>query len=408
MLKEKGYSLSIFRCHYDEIESNIQDSIEYAKARYNFKPELASPLSSYFYYELKEPSKMEEFKYDLKNVLEKYDISTDDFDYENEENDRFNIDENLLYSCIENEYGIFSKNEKENEKIWTDIKAISNIYRLRQGENLSEINSIKYIFLTNNSALSRANRCYKLKENCKYNKFQECLTDTFLGSYLWIKSNHENEFIKKRLLSDSYEYIQAKPEVKRAFLEKLEAHKDQFDEKKYLWLRSQVGVDSRKLAEKTCNIVDKVLDSTPEELLKEHDEEIRKEIILEKDKEIDLMSIERDKAIKEAKQSKNESSKYNLEHRQTVEEIEKISINISRGIIISIGVLYAVLLIFGFIVPYIKNINLKFSIPIGIILLIPSFLSFYWGITIKGFMMPLKNKIFKYICAKIKLNTEKR
>lgn len=403
LLKEKGYSLSIFQGHYDEIESNIQESIEYAKDRVNFKSDKASPLSSYFYYELKEQSKMELFKYDLEQALQKYEIAIDDFDYENEGNNKYNINENELYSCVEAEYGISRTEEKSNDKIWTDIKAISNIYRMRQGKTVGDINSVNFMFLTNNSALSHANRNYRCKENEKYNKFQECLTDTFLGSYLWIKSNHENDFIKKRLLSASYEYIQAKPEVKKAFLEKLEKQKDKIGEKKYLWLRSQVGVDSRKLASKTCNIVDKVLDSTPEELLSEHDNEIRNQVQSEADKQISQIS-----KLYDSEKSRNDNIQSRLteqeaEREETIKSIVEDSERKAKKISVAIGILFGLVLITDYILKIKTDISLWIVIPVGFFMLIITAISLYSGFTVKGFTRKLKETFIRRTCRKFKI-----
>lgn len=404
-LHDMGFKLFIFEDHYTEIEENIQESIIYASDRINYKPELASPLSCYFYNNHFPKSEMELFQHKIDSTLQEYEITNAGYNYEESEKDIYNIDELALYKCIDIEYSGSSRTKDacNDPKIWTDIKAISNVYRLRQNKGSSNIEELQYIFLTSNSALSRANKEYNLKENKKFNKFQECLTDTFLGSYLWIQNNHDMDFIKRKILSASYEYIQARPEVKKAFLEKVELKKEEFKPDEYLWLRSLVGKESNIIAAKCCNLVDSILDSTPEELLKEHDKEIARRVAEEKNAEIKNISDLYKSEMEEKEQFKSQSSKQAAEKENTLNSIRDISQKIARFITDILGLLYAGLLIMGFIISLKNNVNLYISIPIGVVLLIPSFISFYFGMTIKGFTKPIYEKIYKFLCKKLKM-----
>lgn len=404
-LHDLGFKLFIFDNHYTEIEENIQESITYVSDRSNYKPELASPLSSHFYNNNFSKSEMELFQHEIDTMLQKYEITTVGYNYEENENDIYNIDESLLYKYIDMEYCGSSKTKDayNDPKIWTDIKAISTIYRLRQNRSSRNIEELQYIFLTSNSALSRANKEYKLKENKQFNKFQECLTDTFLGSYLWIQNNNDLDFIKRKILSASYEYIQARPEVKKTFLEKVELKKDEFKPEEYFWLRSLVAKESNIIAEKCCNLVDSLLDSTPEELLKEHDMEIARRITEEKNTEIKNISDLYKSEKEEKEQLKNKSSKQAAEKENTLESIRSISLKLARFITIILGTIYAGLLILGFIISLKNDVKLYVSIPTGVVLLIPSFISFYFGMTIKGFTKPIYGKIYKFLCDKLKI-----
>lgn len=404
-LHDMGFKLSIFEEHYTEIEENVQESITYVSNRSNYRPELASPLSCYFYNNNFSKSEMELFQYKIDSTLKKYEITKSGYNYEENENNIYNIDEVALYKCINIEYcgSIKTKDSFDDPKIWTDIKAISNVYRLRQNKGSSDIEDLQYIFLTSNSALSRANKEYNLKEDKKFNKFQECLTDTFLGSYLWIQNNHDIDFIKRKILSTSYEYIQARPEIKKAFLEKVEQKKDQFELEEYLWLRSLVGKESNKIAAKCCNLVDSLLDSTPEELLKEHDMEIEKRVIEEKNAEIKNISDLYNSKKEENEQLKDENSKQAIDKKNTLNSIKTISLNLALFITIILGIIYAALLITGFIISLKKDVKLYISIPVGVVLLIPTFVSFYFGITIKGFAKPIYGKIYNFLCEKLKI-----
>lgn len=404
-LHDLGFKLFIFDNHYTEIEENVQESINYVSDKQNYKPELASPLSCYFYNNNFSKSEMELFMHKIETTLQKYEINKCGYNYEDDKNNVYNIDEITLYKCINIEYnGIARLKDACNDpKIWTDIKAISNVYRLRQNKRSDNLEELQFIFLTSNSALSRANRAYNIKEDAKFNKFQECLTDTFLGTYLWIQNNHDINFIKRKILSTSYEYIQARPEIKKAFLEKVEQKKDQFELEEYLWLRSLVGKESNKIAAKCCNLVDSLLDSTPEELLKEHDMEIEKRVIEEKNAEIKNISDLYNSKKEENEQLKDENSKQAIDKKNTLNSIKTISLNLARFITIILGIIYAALLFTGFIISLKKDVKLYISIPVGVVLLIPTFVSFYFGITIKGFAKPIYGKIYNFLCEKLKI-----
>lgn len=189
-------------------------------------------------------------------------------------------------------------------------------------------------------------------------------------------------------------------------MEKVELKKEEFSPEEYLWLRSLVGKESNIIAVKCCNLVDSLLDSTSEELLKEHDKEIEKRVVEAKNAEIknisDLYKSEKEKN----ELLKNKSSKQDAEKENTLNSIKCFSLNLARIITIIIGIIFAGLLIAGCIITFKKDVKLYISIPIGVVLLIPSFVSFYFGITIRGFTKPIYEKIYKYLCGKLKLKNE--
>ena len=145
------------------------------------------------------------------------------------------------------------------------------------------------------------------------------------------------------------------------------------------------------------------MDSTPEELLKEHDKEIARRVAEEKNAEIKNISDLYKSEMEEKEQFKSQSSKQAAEKENTLNSIRDISQKIARFITDILGLLYAGLLIMGFIISLKNNVNLYISIPIGVVLLIPSFISFYFGMTIKGFTKPIYEKIYKFLCKKLKM-----
>lgn len=301
-LLSKNYELCIFEKHYEEIMSNLDECRKkFENDKFNSK--FVSPVFRYFIENNYTISEVIAFEGNVDDCLAKYKIKKVDFDYKNTDNNVYNIDEEKFYSLIAQEYqfhDVAFNEANKKEIIWNDVKAISTVYRLRRGKIAYKLSDVKYVFLTVNSALVRANRAF-VGDNQFY-KFTECLSDSFFCTYLWLATNNESSFlIKKRLLSASYDYIKINASVKNEFLTLLTKKEINYTEEQICFLRESEISDSL-LSELTYNETDNISDELPEIILNRFTETIEANITQKKENEISNLTeqikrIEEDKKI---------------------------------------------------------------------------------------------------------------
>jgi len=99
-----------------------------------------------------------------------------------EDTHQFQIDENELRDEIDNEIEFISEGAVEH-----DIRVVRHIFALRQGKRVSTIEDARYVFLTTNSALSRAAFSYERKNSHGW-IFSAVVTDFHLSHLAWLKS----------------------------------------------------------------------------------------------------------------------------------------------------------------------------------------------------------------------------
>lgn len=319
-LLSKNYELCIFEKHYEEIMSNLDECREKLESdTYNSK--FVSPVFRYFIENNYSISEVIAFEGNVDACLSEYKIKKVEFDYKNTGNNEYNIDEEKFYTLITQEYQLhdvaFNEANKK-EIIWNDVKAISTVYRLRQGKIAYKLSDIKYVFLTVNSALVRANRTFV--EDNQFYKFTECLSDSFFGTYLWLVTNNESSFlIKEKLLSASYDYIKINTSVKNEFLTLLKRKKTDYTEEQICFFRES-EISNSLLSELTYNETDNISDELPEMILNRFTENIKANITQEKENEISNLSeqvkkIEEDKKIALKQKEDSDEKLFNVEKR---------------------------------------------------------------------------------------------
>jgi len=271
ILRRNNCNLRIFDVHYKEVVSILNDCKKWLEDKENYDPKIASRALRYFVENNYKVSDVIKCEAEIDNVIKNYKIGIDVHNYEEEELNQYNIDENRLREIIidiYNENSFYSDNYIKESAIWNDIKAISAIYRKRKGFIANDLQNVRAVFVTNNYSLARAVRKYNL-ENGKTEKYNECLTDTYWGTAIWLNTAYsENTYFARKLLADCISLTELNPKLKDKYLKTIKEKNDNGEivENEYYMLREYPGA-IRYLQNKTLNDDNEYVDSLPEEIL---------------------------------------------------------------------------------------------------------------------------------------------
>ncbi len=365
--------LRLFESHYNEILGIFDDCIHWLQKKDQYNPRFASPALKYFVENNYKISDVILFKDSIDKLLKQYSIKIDNYNYSDKSDYEFSIDESKLYNLIVEEYKkgsyLYEETQKENI-VWTDVKAISSIFKKRKGLKPNSIEGISHAFLTINSALSRASRQYLILDDDGFYQYQECMTDTFYASHLWLNTSFNNEiYVRKRIIANSMSYIELNPELKRKYILKLKElkEKNNLDEDTFYFMRShQLPLDL--LEEKTYNISENYSDKLPEEIY----EEIKFKISAPFSKELTSIKEEYSKNIIDSQEKDEKVLKY-------IEKKAKRFMRFIATITIILILSPSIILIFR---DFISNIIIK--VIMNSLSLIFSLILTYLSVTIKS------------------------
>lgn len=88
--------------------------------------------------------------------------------------------------------------ERENKTIWRDVRSLSGIYRMRRGKTPRTLRESQAIFITTNASLALASRRFEMNHNGTKNSIPSCITDSFLGTLIWLNTPDKAEEIVKK------------------------------------------------------------------------------------------------------------------------------------------------------------------------------------------------------------------
>jgi len=272
-----------------------------------------------------------------------------------------------------------------------DVDSITSIYILRKGKRPRHFKDAGHIFMTTNGGIALASRKYELSRNGGSYNIPACLTDTFVGTILWLQSPAKIFTINKRkLIADCYAALKPDAklikkwvfEVKKLYTEK------QIDQNAYYFLRRDSMV-FELLEEKTMGDVD----SFDTSILTEIYNEITSEIKMKASK----------KYIEELESHKKTRQKYTeleTDHKKLSTSLEKRASQISNifsNVLVSLLVL---IILFGVIFQIIPPLLAETpSLRIGIIVFysLLTILNLSFGLNVFGLKNFLKKKIHLFL-----------
>jgi hypothetical protein len=189
-IRSSGGILKIFTHTYEETIEVLETSTGWIESN-NFDPAKANRATLFFRQEGYKKSDVELIISSLDRILNDNNIAVEDapdYTFEN-----VKINERSLQEIFENE--ILRRDKSFQKELYQrrtlrDISSICAISRLRSNiKYIRTIKEAKYVFVTLNGALSYANYSYnrEFKRNKKWD-IQECISDVFLGTYLWVST----------------------------------------------------------------------------------------------------------------------------------------------------------------------------------------------------------------------------
>ena len=394
-LHNEGACIKIFRHTYEESHEILEDCLNWVE-NVTYDPSRASAILRYFVEHHYTKIDVQRFINKIDTILSSNYIERSDI-IEKPDKQKFkeyNEDEKKIQELIVDIYQDSNPSYDQDEKATTlrrDVDSITSIYILRKGKIPKHIKDSGHIFMTTNGAIAFAARRYELNRTERKYNIPACLTDTFVGTILWLQSPAKIFAINKRkIIADCFAAL--KPDTKLIKKYLLEVDKlrreEKIDENAYYFLRRDSLV-FELLEEKTMGDADSFDSSILTDIYSEITSDIKKEASL--------------KYLEERNLHKETQNKYNdleFRHKKISISIERRALQLSKIISkTAVFVLTSIILI-GVVIQIIPPVleetpNLKYGVIICYSLLL--ILNIMFGFNLFGFNEYVQAKMKKLI-----------
>ena len=216
---------------------------------------------------------------EVENILNRVDgllneqgIEIEATEYSTDEN-QYNIADADLKNFIVEEYKKTNElfDETINPKLLdNDIRSINMIYRRIHGKYPTRFKDLKVVFMCANSSLAKACRAYHTqKESPSTSNFIPiCVTDIFLGTYMWLQSPTQiDELAKRKLIAESSSVLRPTVNMVRKYLVEVEAcfKNKKITEDDYLLLKASTVIN--EILVENVDTAESITDKTPPDIL---------------------------------------------------------------------------------------------------------------------------------------------
>lgn len=266
-LNEQKANLYIFQHTYDEVLVILSGCLEWINNP-NYDPSKANAVLIHFYEQGYSKSdvelKIQNLEKDLVNHgIRIFQLSPQPL-----------INEKDLMSLIINLYKekdpYFDEIGKDNT-IYRDVKSISYIYQLRNGQRPVGIRSAKFIFLTTNSTLAYATRQFEIREfGTEIFTIPATLTDVFIGTLVWLQTPTSISTMNQKIISCGFAALHPSRQMIKKLVSEAKILKEngQISEDDFVLL-TQSSIAKVILQEKTLGELEKFTGKTVIEVLEE-------------------------------------------------------------------------------------------------------------------------------------------
>lgn len=190
-LKNMGAKLLIFEHTFKEMKDLVENAIKWIDNPL-FDQYHSSKTATYFVLSKTTKADANAILYSLKEKIIKLGISISD-DLDLNYSDAEGVEITNLQCKIEEEYKRKGSFDDEKYNAYNnDAKSIYFIHKLRKKEVQRRFSDVKYIFLTNNSTLSKIAKSFNNEQF--YNMGVPCvINDSLLNTLIWFESNKKND-----------------------------------------------------------------------------------------------------------------------------------------------------------------------------------------------------------------------
>jgi len=261
----------LFRHTYDEILHNINNAKKWFSSP-NCDLSKASRTTLYFIENDFTDLDVDRVLNNVDVQLKKFNIKIEEAGYNTTSNES-QIGEEKLREIIINEYKTSNEEFDENNSrilLDNDVRSIAMIYRKLNKHFPIRFKDLQIVFLCANSSLAKACRIYHLTvEEPNKDKFIPfCVTDIFLGTYMWLQSPQEiDKLAKKKIIAEVYSVLQPTDAMIRKYLIEIQDQykKNEISEDEYALLRASSVIN--EILPESADTVEQITRKTSTDML---------------------------------------------------------------------------------------------------------------------------------------------
>ncbi|MCK5608928.1 hypothetical protein KAR91_44050 [Candidatus Pacearchaeota archaeon] len=400
LMKEKEGTLYVFEHTYNEIMTILNGCKRWLQNE-SYDPAKAGNALKYFVMKNFKPSNLDIFIIRFPDKLESHSISiwpAMDVDKYR----KYQIDDVKLTSEIKSVYSdqFFDFVDwRLEEGIAKDVKSISYVNLLRQGKMAHSMSEAKYVFVTTNGGLARANQSFEKNEGRGSNIYA-CITDVFIGTVLWAQSpGILRSITMKNMIANTMAALQPDHLLLTAYIKKVnDLEKDgAITNNESLVLRSH-QLTMNLLSDKTMGNPDNITDKTPHEILEEIKAIAKKEALEERN----FAQKERDKALERASELESKLEEQYDRHAKHCLKVERWAELIAQIISLAIYITVCAMLVAGAYYswrPSEKNTILTYFCALLVVIL--PLIGYIWGISLKDLRLKLQGHMKQMLVRKL-------
>ena len=247
MLKAKC-SIHVLDHNFQEVDGIIARAAGWAtNTLYDLRK--ANNAARFFHDSQMDETEISEFCENIETKLNELGITVKETSYDVYQ-DKFQEDETCLFDMVKTRYTDhgYELSQEKQDSIRIDVRSIIIIYRERQGQTATRLQSAKHIMLTSNNAIANVCKKYESNRSQQSGHITACISADLFGAILWLDSPMQMlEYQKKKLLADCYAFLKPDKVLLDKYMQSLDEARnaDAIDEKKFLFLRThKVVLDS--------------------------------------------------------------------------------------------------------------------------------------------------------------------
>lgn len=394
-LHKEGACIKTFRHTYEESYEILEDCLNWVENP-SYDPSRASAILRYFVENNYTKIDVQRFLNRIDSILSANYIGQSDIvNTPNKQKfSEYNEDEKKIQQLIVDIYKksnpLFDENEK-NLTLRRDVDSVASIYILRKGKTPKHIKDAGHIFMTTNSSIALAARRYELNKTENHFNIPACLTDTFVGTILWLQSPAKIFDINKRkIIADSYAALKPDTKLIKKFLAEVDKlrNEEKIDENTYYFLRRD-NLVFELLEEKTMGDCESFDSSIITDIYNEITQDIKEEA--------DRKYIQEKEAHKRIQ---NKYEDLEARHKHISITLENRAAQISKRISNFVVLLLALLIIFGVavqIIPFVFSENPNLKIGLIILYSVLGILNIIFGFNLFKCKEYIQSKIQQFI-----------
>lgn len=239
--QEAGCTVMVFDHNYREAEGIISRAASWARSS-EYSIDKANNVARFFHDSDMSYPEMIEFCEEIEDKLAELNITIKTTNYDVLSND-FQEDEEKLKDMIIQRYAELGQriSEEKRNSVAVDVRSIIMVYRERNGQVSSKIQTSRDIMLTLNGTIANVSKKYESNQSINAGHIPACVSADLFGAVMWLFSPVEFiNYQKKQLLADCYIALRPSKALMSKYVESLiyARNAGEIDEKKFLFMRS--------------------------------------------------------------------------------------------------------------------------------------------------------------------------